>query len=83
MSYIRETVPSTYKPKGSNGQPGKRAWTTVRGTRGLTHGRRVKGRTVSEIETYTHEVAVDSMAVSKTWQLAHGRKQRWILLAKV
>ena len=38
---------------------------------------------VSEIETYTHEVSVDRMAVSKTWQLAHERKQRWILLAKV
>ena len=35
---------------------------------------------VSKIETYTHEVSVDRMAVSKTWQLVHRRKQRWILL---
>lgn len=74
MSHIRKTVPSTNKPTGSNGQPGKRAWPTVRGTRGLTHGRRMKGRIVSEIETYTHEVTEDSMTVSVTWLLAHGGK---------
>jgi len=48
----------------------------VRETRDLTHGRRRKGRIVSEIESYTQEVAVDSMAVSEMWQRCAARVEQ-------